>query len=153
MLLIQTHEAHSSAWPVGLESQPEPHMDFAARVQRAREFVDSNAPPYDVYIDGWDDAYEQRFRAWPDQYYFVDAEMRVLYKSEYGARADALIDYDCLQLLGDIVRGKVVLDGIDPSAVKEAQAIMKVDEEEEEEEEEKAEKRKEAEPAATACGL
>ncbi len=129
MLLIQTHEAHSSAWPVGLPNQPEPHRDFAARVQRAHEFVAANAPPFDVYVDGWDDAYEQRFRAWPDQYYFVDASMRVLFKSEYGARADALIDYDCLHLLRDIFDGTAPLDGIDLARIKDLSLQVEAEEE------------------------
>jgi len=104
VILIQIHEAHSDAWPVNLPNQPKPHKDFADRVKRAREFTESDIPPYDIYIDGWDDVFEQRFRAWPDKYYYLDKDLRVIEKSEYGEKADALINYDCIDLLRDILK-------------------------------------------------
>lgn len=87
---------------MGLEGQVPPHGCFQDRVDRANEFVDEERPPYDVYIDGWDDTFEQRYRAWPDKYYFVDANKKIIATSTYGQRRDALIDYDCLHLLQDI---------------------------------------------------
>lgn len=103
LILIQTHEAHSSLWPVGLDDQPEPHSSFEDRVRRANEFKLCENPPYDIYIDGWDDQFEQTFRAWPDKYYYIDHDFRILKTSSYGQRSDALIDYDCLQLLLNII--------------------------------------------------
>lgn len=105
MILIQIHEAHSDAWPIGLPDQPKPNSCYKDRVDRAQEFIRNERPPYDVYIDGWDDQFEQGFRAWPDRYYYVDlsspVEIKVLRTSTYGERADALIDLDCV----DLVRG------------------------------------------------
>lgn len=129
VILIQTHEAHSSAWPLGLENQPEPQGTFQERVQRAQQFMAEEKPPYDVYVDGWDDAYEQRFRAWPDKYYFVDEQMRVLEKSEYGARADALVDYDCLTLCRDILSGRRQLPGIELDALPKDELLLEEEEE------------------------
>lgn len=116
--MIQTHEAHSSAWPVGLKNQPEPHHSFDDRIRRAHEFVAGQNPPFDVYIDGWDDAFEQRFRAWPDKYYFVDSGLRLMEQSEYGAKADALVNYDCLQLCRDILSGDYALPDLDIEAIR-----------------------------------
>ncbi len=104
LILIHIHEAHSDAWPIGLESQPKPHSCFEDRIQRAHEFVTSDDPPYDVYIDGWDDAFEQQFRAWPDKYYFINNEFILLETSSYGSKADALIDYDCIELLENALK-------------------------------------------------
>ena len=103
LILIQIHEAHSDAWPVGLTEQPAPHANFQCRIDRANEFVDKEEPPYDVYIDGWDDRFEQLFRAWPDKYYYVDYDNMVLQTSTYGQRKEALIDYDCKDLVHDLI--------------------------------------------------
>lgn len=108
LILIQIHEAHSDAWPIGLKDQPKPNSCYQDRVDRAHQFVKENQPPYDVYIDGWDDQYEQGFRAWPDRYYYVDLasdmEIRILETSTYGQQRDALIDYDCQQLVQDLLK-------------------------------------------------
>jgi hypothetical protein len=104
VILIQIHEAHSDAWPVGLRDQPKPHADLVDRVRRANQFVHNEHPPYDVYIDGWNDQFEQTFRAWPDKYYYVDTDKRILQTSTYGIKADALIDYDCKALIHDLCK-------------------------------------------------
>ena len=63
-------------------------------------------------VDGWDDAFEQSFRAWPDKCLLLDAHMRLLAMSSYGARADALVDYDCVDLLEDLVQGRHLRVGV-----------------------------------------
>jgi hypothetical protein len=106
LILIQIHEAHSDAWPIGLPNQPKPNSCYQDRVDRAQEFIRNENPPYDLYIDGWDDQFEQQFRAWPDRYYYVDLAadgIRVIQTSEYGKYAEALIDYDCMSLVQDIL--------------------------------------------------
>lgn len=104
LILIQIHEAHSDAWPIGLKDQPKPNSCYKDRVDRAQDFVKVEQPPYDVYIDGWDDQFEQNFRAWPDRYYHIDLpSMRILSTSSYGLKRDALIDYDCEELVRDLL--------------------------------------------------
>lgn len=104
IILIQIHEAHSSAWPMGLESQPEPNKSFTDRVQRAQEYIQSDSPPFPVYIDGWSDAFEQTFRAWPDKYYAINSDKIVQMKSTYGNKSDALIDIDLLVYLETLLK-------------------------------------------------
>lgn len=107
LILIQIHEAHSDAWPIGLVNQPKPNSCYQDRVDRANQFVSEEHPPYDVYIDGWDDQFEQQFRAWPDRYYYVDLEneeeIRILETPTYGQRREALVDYDCMELVSDLL--------------------------------------------------
>lgn len=108
LILIQIHEAHSDAWPIGLKDQPKPNNCYQDRIDRAHQFVNENRPPYDVYIDGWDDQFEQGFRAWPDRYYYVDLDAalespRILTTSTYGQRKDALVDYDCQELVKNLL--------------------------------------------------
>lgn len=101
IILIQIHEAHSTAWPSGLENTPEPHKCFQDRIDRANEFIEKDNPPFPVYIDGFDDKYEQLFQAWPDKFYAIDKNFIVNAKSTYGAKADALIDLDYSVYLQD----------------------------------------------------
>mgnify|MGYP000621326744 CR=1 FL=1 len=99
LVLVYIHEAHSSAWPRALAAEPEPHASMADRLARARAFVAAHPEcPYPVLVDGWDDAFEQRYWAWPDKYVYVDADRRLLQKSTYGARRDALVDEDVIDL-------------------------------------------------------
>ena len=103
IILIQTHEAHSSAWPMGLDSQPEPNKSFSDRVARAQEYISSDSPPFPVYIDGWNDDFEQTFRAWPDKYYALNSDNVVQMKSTYGKEKDALIDVDLIVYLDELI--------------------------------------------------
>jgi hypothetical protein len=69
------------------------------RMARAKEFIEEDQPPFPVYVDTWEDTFEQTFHAWPDKYYLIDRDMRILKKSTYGAQSDALIDEDCIQVV------------------------------------------------------
>ena len=103
VILVQIHEAHSSAWPTGLDQQPEPQTCLLDRLQRANEFMAEDQPPFPVLVDTWADTFEQTFQAWPDKYYLITRDMQVLAKSTYGTRADALIDVDCISLVRRIL--------------------------------------------------
>ena len=103
VILVQIHEAHSSAWPIGLEQQPEPQTCLLDRLNRATEFIAEDQPPFPVLVDTWADTFEQTFQAWPDKYYLIDRDMRVLAKSTYNTRSDALIDVDCINLIRTII--------------------------------------------------
>lgn len=105
VILIQIDEAHSSAWPIGLQNQPEPHKTFQDRINRAKLFIDNYNSPYPVYIDGWDNQFSDIFRAWPDKFHFIDKNLTILAKSEYGigekydGNKEALIIEDYTDLL------------------------------------------------------
>jgi hypothetical protein len=104
-LLVQINEAHSSKWPIGLTDQVEPQKSFPERVERAREFIKKSKPqyPFIVCVDGQDNCFDNRFRIWPDKFYFINKKYKVLAKSSYGKKADGLIDVDCLEILEKIV--------------------------------------------------
>ncbi len=99
VILIQIHEAHSTAWPTGLAKVVQPQTCIQDRLNRANQFIQTDKPLYPVYVDTWDNTYELTFRAWPDKYYLIDTDKRVLQKSTYGANSDALIDIDCITLI------------------------------------------------------
>lgn len=105
VILVQIDEAHSSAWPMAIDSsvgvpQPEPQQTFADRCSRANEFNDKYNPPYPVYVDDWDNTFANKFRAWPDKFYCVDKNMVVVAKSEYhrdGEKEAVIVDdYTCV---------------------------------------------------------
>lgn len=104
-LLVHINEAHSSAWPAGLPDQPEPQKCYADRVCRAEKFVKEYQPkdPFVIRVDGWDNRFDNKFQAWPDKYYLIDSQYKVLAKSEYGAKSDGLINLDSLDLLKDML--------------------------------------------------
>ena len=104
-LLVQINEAHSSAWPAGLPDQPEPQKCYNDRACRAKKFIKDDAPedPFIVRVDGFDDLFDNKFKTWPDKYYLIDSDYKVLTKSEYGMKKDGLIDLDCLDLLKDML--------------------------------------------------
>jgi Iodothyronine deiodinase len=101
-VMIYIDEAHSSKWPIGLDSHPQPHASIEDRVDRAQAFVANHALDsrvFQCFVDTWSNAFAERFRGWPDVYYHVDKRYTVLTKSEYGEKADALIDVDCVDLI------------------------------------------------------
>ncbi|MBA43140.1 MAG: hypothetical protein CMF62_03910 [Magnetococcales bacterium] len=97
LILIQVCEAHSDLWPSGLNIKQQ--KDFKDRVTRANEFVNRENVPFKVLIDSWDNTFEQLFQSWPDKFYMVDKNLKVLAKSEYGEKKDALINLDYSQII------------------------------------------------------
>lgn len=105
-LLVQVDEAHSTAWPIGLENTPDPQKTFIERVERANSFVNIDKPnePFIICVDGWNNIFADRFRIWPDKYYLIDNKYNVLAKSEYGEKKDALINVDCVELVCSLIK-------------------------------------------------
>jgi hypothetical protein len=105
-ILIQIDEAHSSAWPIALENQPEPQKNIEERLDRANKFVIDDFVPFPVYCDVWENDFAETYQAWPDKYYMFDSTLTVLQKSEYGYEGDknALIEVDCLDLIKKLLQ-------------------------------------------------
>ena len=112
-LLIMIQDAHSTAWPAGLKGTPTPQKSFDERIERANSIF-STMPISKAFvplIDGWDDEYSLTFRAWPDVYYLIDENHKVLAKSTYGVRGDALLDVDCVDIIREIIQNDNDNDG------------------------------------------
>ena len=104
-VLVYIDEAHSIKWPIGI-NHPLPQSNFQDRLDNAKNFasshhIDENA--FTVVVDDWDNLFAETFQAWPDKYYMIDANYKVLAKSEYGSKADALINVDCVELIRQMV--------------------------------------------------
>lgn len=103
IILVQINEAHSTKWPNGLINTPQPQKDFSERVERANNFVKEDNCPFTVLIDDWNDIYDNKYQVWPDKYYCVDKNMKIVEMSKYGKTKDALIDKDCLELVYELL--------------------------------------------------
>lgn len=102
-ILVQIEEAHTELWPQGVIKLGVPHVNLADRVSRANAFnneeIVGSTEHFKVLVDPWNNAFANRYRAWPDKYYLFDVERKVVAKSTYGAHKDALIDEDCVDLI------------------------------------------------------
>lgn len=101
LILIQIEEAHTKKWPLGFSDHPENHNTFENRVFRANEFVKKFDKFENVYIDGWENIFEETFQAWPDRFILVDKNLKILAKSEYSNNAIIINDY------ADIIRSMI----------------------------------------------
>jgi hypothetical protein len=101
LFLIQIEEAHTDKWPIGREYQPKNQKDFNDRVERAQKFNEKEKCPYPILIDSWENTYGNTFQAWPDKYYFVDKNKKVLQKALYNTQneKDGKVIVDCVDLL------------------------------------------------------
>jgi len=100
LILVQISEAHTKKWPLGMDDHPSSHQSFQERVERANSF-NSKYPFFQVYVDSWENEFENKFQAWPDKYYFLNKDLKVIEKSDYGM--DAVVLYDYSNLLADIL--------------------------------------------------
>ena len=100
-VLVYIDEAHSKRWPVGID-HPDPHAGIGDRIDRARRFLPEFRAPFSMVVDSWSNDFAETFRAWPDRYFHLDPDHRVLHMSTYGRNADALVDVDCLDLIADL---------------------------------------------------
>ena len=106
--MIYINEAHSNKWPIGRPNQPPPQSCLRDRVCNAKKFTEESIP-YDLFIDQWDNQYEELFHAWPDKYYFVEKDtLLIKSKSTYGREGerDGKIDVDCTSILTKIINGE-----------------------------------------------
>ena len=102
-ILIQIDEAHSSAWPTGLKNQVDPQKDFEDRVQRSIKFQETDKVPFEILVDTWENDYANKYKSWPDKYYCIDQNRKIIAKSEYGNITDALINKDCCVLIEELL--------------------------------------------------
>lgn len=104
-ILIQIDEAHSSAWPLGLLNQVDPQKNIEERIERAQTFQKIDQPPFDVYVDTWENTFANTYKAWPDMYYCVDnSTLEIIGRSEYNSiNGDAVIDKDCTVLIKEMM--------------------------------------------------
>lgn len=93
LVLIQIEEAHTNKWPLGFIDHPENHKTFQHRVNRANEFKNKFNEFENVYVDTWNNDFENTYQAWPDKFVFIDKDMKVIKKSEYSMEALIIEDY------------------------------------------------------------
>lgn len=107
LILIQISEAHTTAWPMAIEEhfpidKVDPQKSFEDRVKRANEFVEKFDPPYSVFIDSWNNYYDEIYQAWPDKYFLIDKNMKICAMSTYNDR-EATVDVDCVDVLKNLI--------------------------------------------------
>ena len=102
-ILIQIDEAHSTARPIGLKNAPNPQKSLDERVERALQFIKEDKPPFEVLVDTWENDFANKYKTWPDKYYCLDKNLKIIGKSEYGANGDALINKDCCALIEELM--------------------------------------------------
>ena len=103
--MVYISEAHSTAWPTALPPR-DPQKNLDERIKYANEYVEADSPPFEVYVDKWDNEFAETLQAWPDKYYLVDKTGKVLAKSEYyqeEGEKNALIKLDCVDLIEQIL--------------------------------------------------
>ncbi len=93
LILVQIQEAHTKLWPLGMTNHPDLQKTFSDRVERANIFKDKYKIPYKIVIDPWGDIFENIYHAWPDKYYLIGTDHRVITKSEYNMGAIVVNDY------------------------------------------------------------
>ena len=101
-ILIQLDEAHSTAWPMGLPNPSTPQTSLKDRISRAKEFISKENCPFEVLVDTWDNSFANEYKAWPDKYYCVDQNLKIIAKSQYGASKEAIINKDCCDLIEEL---------------------------------------------------
>lgn len=100
LILVQICEAHTNKWPLGMIDHPIQHKNFEERIQRANEFNNSY-PYFEVYIDSFDNKFENTYHAWPDKYVIIDKNKKIIGKSEYSM--NAVVIYDYAKLIEDLI--------------------------------------------------
>jgi hypothetical protein len=101
LVFIQINEAHSDKWPTGFDDHPPVHGDFQERMDKAQSFAESF--PYDVYVDTWEDAYENTYHAWPDQFCLIDTHTgSIMDKSRYDVSTAHLVN-DYADMLNNVL--------------------------------------------------
>lgn len=81
---------------MGFSSHPSDQHSFEDRLSRAQSFA-KDSQLSNIYVDGFDNAYEQTFQSWPDKFYRIDKNMMIVEKSEYSDDAKLTNDYSIIQ--------------------------------------------------------
>lgn len=105
LILVQIEEAHTNAWPIGKEYQPDNHKSMEERTEHANTFVQMYNPPFPVLVDNFDDnLYEETFHSWPDKYYYFDRNFNVIEHSTYhqDPDRDGMVKIDVVDLIKQI---------------------------------------------------
>jgi hypothetical protein len=103
LILIYVNEAHSNKWPQGYDHQPNAPISMQDRIFSAKAFVDDNHCTIPVFVDLWNNCFDDLFHAWPDKYYLVDSDLKLITYSSYGSTADGVIDKDICVLLQELI--------------------------------------------------
>jgi hypothetical protein len=107
IILVQINEAHSSEWPMYIDNQPDPQQNFNERLERANLFINKyEIYKYnfiEVYVDGWDNKFDNMFQLWPDKYYLIKNNI-VVKKSGYhtNGNLEATIIDDYVDVLSNL---------------------------------------------------
>jgi len=103
VILVYVSEAHSkNLWPIGAPfgiELPESQKNLDERISRAKTFAEDNNCPYSVYVDTWDNNFDETFQTWPDKFYLINSEKVVTNMSRYDGEIDALVVEDYSELL------------------------------------------------------
>lgn len=99
LILVQIDEAHSNKWKIGLYDHPENQKNMNDRINRANEF-NKLYPFFNVYIDDWNNNFQNIFQSWPDQFYLINNDFIVINKSFY---KDAIIVEDYSDIIDKLL--------------------------------------------------
>lgn len=101
LIYVYIDEAHSNDWYLGLPPR-ESQKSLDDRFYWAEDFVKTDRPPFEIYVDKWTNDLAETLRAWPDRYYLINSKTKVILETaEYGSEGDqnALIILDSSDLL------------------------------------------------------
>jgi hypothetical protein len=65
--------------------------------------IPTESGPFKVLIDTWENDYANKYKTWPDKYYCLDKDLKIVAKSEYGKKKDALINVECYELIQQLI--------------------------------------------------
>lgn len=102
LVLVQINEAHSDKWPIGLKDHPTVQQSLACRINRAYAFKLQYNVRYPIFIDTWDDLFENTYHAWPDKYHIITDDKTLTAKATYNL--DALVERDYSDILLEALR-------------------------------------------------
>lgn len=76
-----------------MSDHPDNHKDFEDRLTRAVAFREKYGIKFELYVDYWSNEFENLFQAWPDKYYLIDSDKKVLERCEHNEEAQIINDY------------------------------------------------------------
>ena len=77
--------------------------NFVLLNRRAKKFQETDKVPFEILVDTWENDYANKYKSWPDKYYCIDQNRKIIAKSEYGNTQDALINKDCCVLIEELL--------------------------------------------------